>query len=133
MRWVVISECSRPMTVSPFDAGCLVDLERYPLHELESAQGNAFLVRCRAELAESGACNLQGFIREGEVADLAAEALALLPLAYVKNTRRNAYFTEDDPALPADHPLRAFFPLKMSQLANDAIPQSAAIQRLYGW
>ena len=29
--------------------------------------------------------------------------------------------------------MRAFFPLRMSQLSNDAIPKTAAIQRLYEW
>ena len=93
----------------------------------------SFLARCRAELADTGACNLESFIRSDAAQAMAAEALALIPLAYEKNTRRNAYFTKEDPSLPPDHPMRAFFPLRMSQLANDAIPKTAAIQRLYEW
>jgi len=121
------------MTEAAFDPSLYVDLERFPLHDLVGSRNAEFVARCRDMLAETGACNLQGFIRHEIVGRLAAEAWGLAPLAYDKNTRRNAYFTKDDPALPPDHPMRAFFALRMSQLANDAIPKSAAIQRLYEW
>jgi hypothetical protein len=121
------------VTEAQFDPGRYVDLGRFPVHELQGAEGRNFLARCRAELVETGACNLDGFILSQAARSMAEEALVLAPLAYVKDTRRNAYFTKDDPTLPPDHPLRAFFPLKMSQLANDAIPKTAAIQRLYEW
>jgi len=121
------------MTEAAFDPSLYVDLERFPLHDLAGGRNAEFVARCRDMLAESGACNLQGFIRPEVVGGLAAEAWALAHLAYDKNTRRNAYFTKDDPALPPDHPMRAFFALRMSQLANDAIPKSAAIQRIYEW
>lgn len=121
------------MTSMQFDPGNIIDLERFPVHQMQSAEGRSFLARCRAELADTGACNLDGFIRDEAVNAMAEEALALAPLAYVKDTRRNAYFTEDDATLPPEHPMRAFFPLKMSQLANDAIPKTAVVQQLYDW
>jgi hypothetical protein len=121
------------MTEATFDPGQIIDLARFPVHDLAGAGGRKFLTVCRAELAETGACNLEAFVRNDAAEAMADEAMALIPLAYEKNTRRNAYFTKEDPSLPPDHPLRAFFPLKMSQLANDAIPKTAAIQRLYEW
>jgi len=121
------------MTEATFDPGRFIDLARFPVHDLAGAEGRDFLTACRAELAETGACNLEAFIRNDAAETMADEAMALIPLAYEKNTRRNAYFTKEDLSLPPDHPLRAFFPLKMSQLANDAIPETAAIQRLYEW
>jgi hypothetical protein len=121
------------MTDRAFDPGRFVDLARFPIHDLTGAQGREFLGNCRAEMAQTGACNLERLIRSDAAEAMADEAQALIPLAYEKNTRRNAYFTKEDPSLPPDHPLRAFFPLKMSQLANDAIPKTAAIQRLYEW
>jgi len=121
------------MTDPAFDPLRCIDLAQFPIRDLACAQGQAFVADCRAELAETGACNLEGFVRPETAAAMADQALALLPLAYEKNTRRNAYFTKEDPSLPPDHPLRTFFPLKMSQLANDAIPKTAAIQQLYEW
>lgn len=121
------------MTGATFDSERYINLGRFPVHDIESVAGKSFLARCQGELADRGACNLDGFIRREAAEAMSREAMALLPLAYDKNTRRNAYFTKDDPGLPADHPLRAFFALKMSQLANDAIPSAAAIQQLYEW
>lgn len=94
-------------------------------------KGAAVPRRLPAEITETGACNLKGFIRPEAVAALAAEAVALEPQAFRKDKVRNAYFTSDDPALPDDHPLRAFFPLKMAQLAHDLIPPAALVEQLY--
>lgn len=113
------------------DPSILIDLDRYPVDALDTERGARFLESCRAELAETGACNLKGFIRPEAVNALAAEAVALEPQAFRKDKVRNAYFTQDDPTLPVDHPLRAFFPLKMAQLAHDLIPRSALVDQLY--
>lgn len=121
------------MTETLFDPAHYIDLDRFPIHDLGGGGGPEFLARCRDELNETGACNLQAFIKDRVIEEVAREAQALVSLAYRKDTRRNAYFTKDDPSLPSDHPLRAFFPLKMSQLAKDVIPKTAAIQQLYEW
>ncbi|MEZ5925179.1 MAG: hypothetical protein R3D57_12430 [Hyphomicrobiaceae bacterium] len=114
-----------------FELSTVIDTDRYPILDLENLAGRELLSRCHAELAESGAVNLQGFIRPDAVQALAREAQALEPLAFRKDKVRNAYFTDDDAALAVDHPLRAFFPLKMAQLAHDLIPRSALIDELY--
>ena len=121
------------MAKTPFDAAQLIDLERFPIHDLDSSLGRDFLRECQAELDATGGCNLAGFVRDRAIEGMVAEALELVSLAYRKDTQRNAYFTQDDPALPPDHPLRRFFPLRMAQLANDVIPKDAAIQQLYEW
>lgn len=121
-----------PMTQMPLEPGRYIDLEKFPIHDPEG-RGHPFVMRCREELGDTGACNLQGFIKDSAIDELAREAQALFALGYRKDSRRNAYFTEDDPGLPPDHPLRTFFPLKMSQVAKDLIPSTAAIQQLYEW
>jgi hypothetical protein len=107
------------------------DLDRYPVHEPETAAGRALLGACRAGLAAQGAANLPAFLRPDAVAALAEEVRALEPLAYAKNSRRNAYFTPDDPTLPPVHPLRQFFPIVISQVAGDLIPAESGLARLY--
>ena len=44
------------------DISEIIDLERYPIGELDGS-GSRVVGRCRAELAEDGACQLDGFIR----------------------------------------------------------------------
>src|SRR4029077_8186113 len=119
------------MTETSFDPAHYIDLKRFPIHDLEGGGGQEFLVRCRDELNDTGACNLQGFIRDGVIEEWAREAQALVSLAHRKDTTRNSYFTKDDPSLLSEHPLRAFFPLKLSQLEKDQIPETAAKQQLY--
>lgn len=109
----------------------IVDLERWPIDELDGARGGAMLAGCRAEMARTGCCNMAGFLSASGVATLAREAEALLAQAYWKNTTRNAYFSADDPSLPADHPRRAFFPVVMGQVAGDLIPEGSWLDRLY--
>jgi hypothetical protein len=116
-----------------FEPARYIDLDRFPIQDIEGDSGQAFVARCREELNDTGACNLQGFIKDGVIDEVAREARAFVRFAYRKDTSRNAYFTKDDPTLPPDHPLRAFFSLKMSQVARDVIPNTAAIQQLYEW
>ena len=40
-----------------------LDLDRFPLQDLESAAGKALVARCRQDLAERGLTNLEGLIR----------------------------------------------------------------------
>jgi len=115
------------MVKAPFDPGQLIDLERFPIHDLDRSLGCDFLRECQAELDATGGCNLAGFVRDRAIEGMVAEALELVSLAYRKDTRRNAYFTQDDPALQPDHPLRRLFPRRMAQLANDVIPKNATI------
>jgi hypothetical protein len=83
------------MAKAPFDPGQLIDLERFPIDDLDSSLGCDFLRECQAELDAAGACNLASFVRDHAIETMVAEALELLSLAYRKDIRRNAYFTQD--------------------------------------
>src|SRR5437899_10840106 len=111
------------MTEASFDPARYIDLKRFPIHDLEGGGGQEFLVRCRDELNDTGACNLQGFIKDGVIEEVAREAQALVSLAHRKDRTRNAYLTKDDTSVSSDHRLRPFFPLTMSQLATYLIPE----------
>src|SRR5512135_2964705 len=76
-RGMVAAAGSVKMTNSTFDPQRCIDLARFPVHDLESAEGRRFLVRCQAELDETGACNLDGFLRPDAAAAMAREAVAL--------------------------------------------------------
>ena len=56
-----------------------MDLDRYPIHDLKSAAGQALLADCRAQLAATGGANLPGFMPPEIAAALTAEALTLEP------------------------------------------------------
>ena len=112
----------------------LVDLERYPIHDLEGARARELIATWRTEFDRTGACNLQGFVTPAGAAELAAEADALMPLAYRNTWTRNFLDeVEDDPSRPADHPGHRFWTTSATQLADDQIGPETRLRQLYEW
>ncbi|MBT8434021.1 MAG: hypothetical protein KJN95_05145 [Gammaproteobacteria bacterium] len=109
----------------------IVDLDRYPIRDLDSPTGSEFLAQCRATMRLHGYCSLDGFIRESALAQMVSEVNAILPQSRKHTIRRNVYGSEDDPGLPASHPIRRFQAHHPRQLADDQIPSDSLIQRLY--
>jgi len=116
---------------SPDMALNLVDLARYPIADLDSGDGAAFLKECQAQMDEQGWCNLDGFIRPEALAALATESGDLLPTAEVLTIKRNIYQGAIDPSLPADDPRRREFMHVATQLADDQLPADTLVQQLY--
>ena len=112
----------------------LVDLDRYPIHDLESARTRGLIAEWQEEFDRTGACNLQGFVTPEGALGLAVEAIALLPLAHRRAWTRNFLDEmEDDPSRPADHPGHRFWTSFATQLADDQIGPETGIRQLYEW
>ncbi len=109
----------------------LVDLSRYPITDLDTFKGAAFLKNCQIQMEEHGWCNLDGFIRPEALAALTQEVNTLLPTAEVLTIRRNIYQGPIDPTLPKDDPRRREYVHVATQLADDQLPRETLIQRLY--
>jgi len=130
---MTLSLLDRPVDWGPAD---LIDLERYPIDEPDSAAGRALIEGIQASMAGAVLCALPGFLKASVMPRLVAEAEALVPLAYRGPTEASPYFynygsgLED---LPLDHPRRRKSPRKLSQIAYDLVPETALIRRLYEW
>jgi len=109
----------------------LVDLERYPIADLDSGPGAAFLAECQDSIRTNGWCNLEGFLRPDALERLNAEANGLLPTAEILHVKRNIYQGAVDPLLPKDDPRRKEFVHSAAQLADDQIPAETQLKRLY--
>lgn len=109
----------------------LIDLERYPIDNLESGKGAEFARECRAQMDAQGWCNLDQFIRPDALAALVAEAGELLPGAEQLTIRRTIYGGKVDASVPEDDPRRREYTHRALQLADDQIPAETLIQRLY--
>ena len=122
--------------VSPDDRIAeIVDLERYPITDLESPGARALMARMREELAHLGACCLREFIRPAALERLRAEAEDLAPLAYGGPTEASPYFFNyrigEGKGYPADHPTRRTSPRRLGQVAGDLIPEDAELRRIH--
>ncbi len=111
-----------------------VDLDRYPIADLDGPEARALVERCRAQLASEGVCLLPGFLSSEAVARSAPAVEAEVPDAYAKE-RFIVAMDEDeiDPAIPADDPIRTAHRHSMRVIAYDRIDQSSPIRALYEW
>ena len=109
----------------------LVDLDLYPIDNLENGRGAVFLKECQAHMEERGWCNLDGFIKVDALQALAEESNTLLPTAQVLTIKRNIYQGAVDPSLPKSDPRRKEYVHHAVQLADDQIPEDRLIKQLY--
>ncbi|RKF16224.1 hypothetical protein D6850_01250 [Roseovarius spongiae] len=109
----------------------MIDLDRYPIADLDSGPGAEFLAECQRSMDDQGWCNLDGFIRADALEQLNGEANDLLPTAEVLHVKRNIYQGAIDPSAPEDDPRRKEFTHIAAQLADDQIPAETRLKRLY--
>lgn len=108
-----------------------VDVERYPLTELDSPAGEALVSRCRRELAEMGACDLPGFLRPGGAEQIVREAMPTRPDAYRTETTHNIEFSGREAELDPDDPLRIQVRSAKYAVAYDLIPAGTLLRSVY--
>jgi len=118
---------SAPLTVY----ADVVDLDKYPIHELDSDEGKALIDSCRQELAKDGCCTLAGFIKPEAVARMVELADQLKDKAWVSDRTHNVYFTPFDETDDADHPLAYHVRSAKHGIAYDQILEDAPLRRLY--
>lgn len=109
----------------------VVDVERYPIHELESQRGHELVAWCRSQLAEDGCCTLAGFILPDAVEVMVQTSEALEPKAWVSDRPHNIYFTAPAQDLPAADPRAHLERSAKHGIAYDHIPADAPVRRLY--
>jgi len=121
----------RPNAPAPRGAAALIDVARYPIHDLDAAGGRALLARCRTALAREGCVVLRDFVRPEALAAMTHEGRARADRAHFNRTRTNPYSSEADPSLPADHPVNRFLERTNGFVAGDLLGQETAMRRLY--
>ena len=109
----------------------IVDLDRYPIVSVETAAGSALVERCRAELAEHGACDLVGFVRAEAVERMVDEAKRLRERAYRTEAWHNIEFSGTEAELAPSDPLRVQVRSAKSGVAYDQIPAASPLRALY--
>ncbi|WP_458320011.1 HalD/BesD family halogenase [Mycolicibacterium brisbanense] len=109
----------------------VVDLDRYPINDLDSDRGRAFLAECREQLRRDGVCNLPGFVTTEAVAEMIRQAGELASAAHRTDDTHTVYFEPTDETVTATHPGAAQQRSAKKTIACDQIPVDAPIRRLY--
>ena len=118
------------MTIS---AAAMVDLDRYPIADLDSAESKAFADQCRQNYLETGLCLLPDFITPEAHRILTEEANSISGQAYFCKSTHNVYLTADNPNLPVDHVENRQEQTYVGSVPYDQIAGSTCLRQLYCW
>lgn len=109
----------------------LIDLDRYPLHDLGSEAGRELVSACRRQLEADGCVVLPRFVPAAALARLERETECLSPEAHYNRTTTNPYNNAGDPARPPSHPLNRFDDRTNGFVAGDRIGEETIVRRIY--
>ncbi|MEQ8604439.1 MAG: hypothetical protein RIB45_14075 [Marivibrio sp.] len=124
-------EASKPGAPAPCGTAALIDVARYPIHDLDGPGGRALLARCRTALEREGCVVLRDFVRPDALARMTEEGRARVDKAHFNRTRTNPYSSEADPSLPSGHPVNRFLERTNGFVAGDLLEPETAMRRLY--
>src|SRR5215813_9516922 len=108
-----------------------VDLDRYPIHARNNPAFKELLDGVWLDLAATGACVLEGFMRPAAVARTLAQVDPLSPSAFVCSQPHNVYLIPDDPQFTSDHARNRRVRSVKALLADDEIPSGSPLRDLY--
>ncbi len=109
----------------------VIDLERYPIHALDTELGEELIERCRDELATDGVASLPGFVLPAAVQHTVEVGNRLADTAWHADQSHTVYFTEPDEGSAADHPRRRLIRSSQRAIAYDLLPEDLPIGVLY--
>ena len=79
----------------------IVDLEKYPIHDLQSDKIKKIIEKCKAELENDSCSVIPNFILPNSLAVMRKELEQQLDEVYMSKESINAYlYAKDDPSLP---------------------------------
>jgi len=128
-----MNDTAAHVPLSQLEAQQALDLDIYPMHCLDSAQGVALLLSARAQFAQTGLCSLPGFVRPPAAAGIVHDLQAQMVNAFYNRQQHNVYFQQDDPNWAVDHPARVMQRTAQKALAGDQIPAGNLLSRIYRW
>ena len=108
-----------------------VDLERYPISDIDAPAAVALAARCRAELDESGVSILPGFLVPSATAIAVAESEALAPLGHPSDVEGTPYLELPADGWDAGHPRVTWDHTRLTAVAYDQFPAGSVLRTLY--
>jgi hypothetical protein len=113
----------------------IINTGLYPIDNLASDEGEAWISGVRTSLEQDGSCTLPDFVDAETLAEMAAQANSITHLAYAGPTEVTPYFFNyrlgEGEVLPDDHPLKRKGKRNLAQVATDLIPEDSLLSRLH--
>jgi predicted 2-oxoglutarate/Fe(II)-dependent dioxygenase YbiX len=106
----------------------VLNLERYPLDRVGSAEWQALVDRCMADLAENGMFNLEGLLLPGVAEQAVAGIQPVMDTkSHIHKRLHNIYFKPAIPELYAGHPALREVETVSHTVCADQIPESVVL------
>ena len=120
----------------------IVDIQRYPILDLNSSQGKDLLLQCKEEFDRTGSLSLKGFIRENMITKMYEEIKPLITVAHRRLELVNPFgilatdymdkeVERTGKPLPPDHALKHRLAQDVNAVANDQIPAECMVNVVY--
>ena len=109
----------------------IIDLDRFPIDQPGTSGYAALVARCKAELADQGMFNLEGFMHREVTDRLAGTLMPRYPSESFRHAREhNIYFRKSIPDLAEGHPALRRVETVNNTLCSDQL-EGTALERLY--
>ena len=110
-----------------------IDLDRYPIHELDSSAGQALVAQAQQMMESDTLCLLEGFLRETAVSALSAEITPLETKAHELDYPSTLYGWMNNAGFPPDHPRSQLLQRNCSTITTEMLNPAGACLELYGF
>ena len=109
----------------------IIDLEKYPIHELNNLKIKKLIKKCKQELDFFSCCTIPNFILPRSIDSMFKDLKTKLDAVYWSQESINPYFGKDDTKLPLDHPKRIFTKRNNGYLNSDLFTNDSELKFLY--
>ena len=109
----------------------IINLEKYPINEINSAKYRELINYTRNQLNEDGCCLLSDFIKPDSIKRMKEEVDRNLGKIYFTNDKHNPYFTKEDATLDEKHPKRIFSLRQSGYLNSDDLEKESDLNKFY--
>lgn len=112
----------------------LLDLDRYPLHALDTEAARTVVAQAHEQFVHTGICTLPAFVRPEAAARMAEAALGRIDRMCTGAVSHNIYQEdEDDLNFLPDHPRNRRVISECLCLPDDEIPLDTPLRAVYDW
>ena len=108
-----------------------IDLDRYPIHDLDSPAAKALIARAQEMMQQDTLCLLDGFLRASAVAELSTEITQLEANAHRVDYPSTIYGWMHNDGFPPEHPRSQLLRRNCSVISYDQLSAGGTCRELY--
>ena len=108
-----------------------VNLDRYPIFDIDGDKARKLISEMQTQLAATGVCIAEDFVRPDALERLAAEADDLASLAHLSDVTGTPYIEPPRTDFTTGHPRRCLVHTRLRAVAYDLFPRDSVLRWLY--